>query len=63
MVEHGYKFPFGEPNQKDKVKYSVYINEFVLGDNTVLVEMDEQRMVFLNHNVINYIMTKKPGVY
>lgn len=57
MVEHGYKFPFSKPDQQEKVKYSVYINEFVLGDNTVLVELDGQKMVFLNHNVINYIMT------
>ncbi len=57
MVEHGYKFPYGEPAHKGKVKYSVYINEFVLGDNTILVEMDGKKMVFINHNVINYMMT------
>ncbi|MDQ6889921.1 MAG: hypothetical protein M3Z56_06565, partial [Bacteroidota bacterium] len=57
LVERGYKFPFGEPEQKERVKYSVYINDFVLGDNTVLVEIDGERMVFINHNVINYIMT------
>ena len=57
MVEYGYKFPFGKPDQQEKIKYSVYINEFVLGDNTILVEMDEEKMVFVNHNVINYMMT------
>ncbi|HEV8084375.1 MAG TPA: hypothetical protein VGP55_14305 [Chitinophagaceae bacterium] len=57
MVEYGYKFPFGKPDQKEKVKYNVYINEFVLGDNTILVELDGEKMVFLNHNVINYMMT------
>ncbi|CAN5381026.1 hypothetical protein BH20BAC1_BH20BAC1_18310 [soil metagenome] len=57
QVERGYKFPIGNPEQQDKVKYSVYINEFVLGDNTILVELDGRKMVFLNHNVINYMMT------
>jgi hypothetical protein len=57
QVEYGYKFPFGKSDQTGKVKYSVYINEFVLGDNTVLVEMDGRQMVFINHNVINYMMT------
>lgn len=57
LVEKGYKFPYGKPDQKEKIKYDVYINEFVLGDNTVLVELDGARMVFINHNVINYIMT------
>ena len=33
------------------------MNEFFLGDNTIMVEMDGTRMVFLNHNVINYMMT------
>lgn len=36
------------------------INEFVLGDNTIMVEMDGVRTVFLNHNVINYMMTNNP---
>jgi hypothetical protein len=57
QAEYGYKFPPGQPNQIDKVKYNVYINEFILGDNTIVVEMDGSRMAFVNHNVINYIMT------
>ncbi|MEP6950114.1 MAG: hypothetical protein ABI863_12590 [Ginsengibacter sp.] len=60
QVECGYKFPFGMPDQRDKVKYLVYINEFVLGDNTIMVELDGEQMVFLNHNVINYLMTNNP---
>lgn len=58
QVEYGYKFPPGNPEQANKVKYSVYINDFILGDNTIAVELDGEKMVFLNHNVINYIMTK-----
>jgi len=57
QVEHGYKFPFNEPQQHQKAKYSVYINEFFLGDNTVLVEMDGIKTVFISHNIINYMMT------
>ena len=29
----------------------------MLGDNAILVELDEEKMVFLNHNFINYMMT------
>ncbi len=57
QVECGYKFSPGKPQPEKKIKYDVYINEFILGDNTIAVEMDEEKMVFLNHNVINYIMT------
>jgi len=59
QVEYGYKFPPGKPEQENKIKYSVYINEFNLGDNTIIVELDGEKMVFLNHSVINYIMTNK----
>jgi hypothetical protein len=57
QVEYGYKFPFQKPDQNEKVKYSVFINDFILGDNTIAVELDGERMVFINHNVINYMMT------
>jgi hypothetical protein len=60
QVELGYKFPPGKPQQNQKVKYDVYINEFILGDNTIMVEMDGKQMVFLNHNVINYVHTYNP---
>jgi len=59
QVEYGYKFPPGKPEQENKIKYSVYTNEFNLGDNTIIVELDGEKMVFLNHSVINYIMTNK----
>lgn len=58
QVECGYKFPYQKPQQENKVKYGFYINDFFLGDNTTLVEIDGQRLVFISHNVINYMMTK-----
>src|SRR6266542_4294709 len=57
QVEYGAKFPFGKPDLSQKVKYTVFVNEFVLGDNTLLIEVDNQRMISLNHNVINYAIT------
>lgn len=57
QVEYGYKFSPENPEQENKAKYSVYINDFILGDNTIAVEIDGEKMVFLNHNVINYIRT------
>ncbi len=60
QADLGYKFPPGKPQQNQQVKYDVYINEFILGDNTIAVELDGRQMVFLNHNVINYIYTNNP---
>ncbi len=57
QVEYGYKFPYNKPGKTEKVKYNVYINEFFLGDNTIMAQVNGKRMVFINHNVINYMMT------
>ena len=58
QVESGYKFPYGKPSLSNSVKYNVFINEFLLGDNAVAVEINDRKFVFLNHSVINYIMTE-----
>src|SRR5437868_10298683 len=57
QVEYGAKFPFGKPDPARNVKYTVFINEFVLGDNTLLIQVNNERIVSLNHNVINYAIT------
>lgn len=56
QVEAGVKYEFGKPVESN-VRYRVFINEFILGDNTVIIQLDNKRMVSLNHNVINYVMT------
>ncbi len=58
QVEAGFKFPYGKKVTDSNVKYRAFINEFIMGDNTVIIQLDNNRMVSLNHNVINYIMTK-----
>ncbi len=57
QAEYGYKFPYKEPSRNSSVTYSLYANDFVFGDNTVVAEIDDTRVVFLNHSVINYITT------
>jgi len=58
QVELGYKFPYKKPSLHNSVKYNFFINEFLLGDNTVAVEINDRKFVFLNHSVINYVMTE-----
>ncbi len=57
-VEAGCKFSYGAKGTDSKVKYRAFINEFVMGDNTVIIQLDNNRMVSLNHNEINYIVTR-----
>ncbi len=57
-IEAGVKFPYGQSPKPGDAGYKVFINEFVFGDNTVIIQLDNARIVSLNHNVINYIMTR-----
>ena len=57
QVEYGAKFSFGKPDLSKKIKYTVFINEIGVGDNSILIEIDNERMVYLPHNLINYAMT------
>lgn len=38
--------------------YQIYINEFILGDNTIMVHLDGAKVVYINHAVHNYMLTK-----
>jgi hypothetical protein len=57
QVEAGVKFAEGKVPAATDVKYRVFINEFILGDNTVIIQLDDTKIVSLNHNVINYVIT------
>src|SRR6478672_1513729 len=56
QAARGRKFPYQKPREA-AAPYHVFINHFFLGDNMVAVEIDHTKLVFLNHNVINYLKT------
>jgi hypothetical protein len=56
QVECGCKFNYCKPGQND-IKYRFFINDYILGDNTMLVKLDGRKLVFLINNVINYLLT------
>jgi len=57
QAERGVKFSIGGSPSSNSVPYNLLWNELVLGDNTVLAEMDGRRVAILNHSVINFINT------
>ena len=59
QVECGCKFNYCKV-EKTPVKYTFFINDFILGDNTILVKLNDKRMVFMVNNVINYLLTTSP---
>ena len=65
MVSHmenqaraGRKFMPG--SQADGGTYNLYVNDFYVGDNTVIATSSSMRIVFLNHAAINFVSTVSP---
>ena len=54
----GYKFKYGDPEQKPLGEFKMYFNEVLLGDNSILVVTDGIKMSFLTHTTFNYLMTR-----
>lgn len=59
QAETGHKF---SPHNRHlpRAPLQLYVNEFVLGDNTYFVRIDDRRIVLLNHSVLNTIRTTDP---
>jgi hypothetical protein len=58
QAEYGVKFYPGENPSMKKQNLRFFYNRVVLGDNTILVTTDHIRTVYLNHNVLNYMITR-----
>ena len=58
QVETGQKFMPGEPDTSYKASLQFYINEVVLGSNTILIESDHVRESLVTYNVFHYMSTK-----
>jgi hypothetical protein len=41
--------------------YKLYVNDFYVGDNTVIASSNSMRIVFLNHAAINFVSTVSPN--
>jgi plasmid maintenance system antidote protein VapI len=58
QADYGLKFLMdGEPNS-NSAPYNLFNNELILGDNTAMAELDNRKITFLNHSVINFITTQ-----
>jgi len=61
QAEAGYKFTAGSSIEKAGAPYKIYVNEFILGDNTILAMLGDRRITYVNHSVLNYLVTSDPG--
>lgn len=58
QAEIGKKFLYKQPVTANTTPYHIYINECLIGDNTIFVDAGERQVTFLNHNVLNVIATQ-----
>ncbi|MCF2505189.1 hypothetical protein L0663_17470 [Dyadobacter sp. CY107] len=57
QAEIGIRYTYGEKPDKQAVGYNLYNNELFIGEDTILVDLGETKMTFLNHSFINYMTT------
>jgi hypothetical protein len=58
----GIKFMPGTPVVK-KVPIMFYINEVIVGNNSLILNLDDQRMSILTYNALNYLISKDIRFY
>lgn len=59
QAEAGYKFNRNAKGSK-RASVKIYVNEFIIGDNTVVAMLNKKPVVFLNHSFLNICSTQDP---
>ena len=54
----GVKFMPGATDVSYKADFKFYINEVLLGNNTFILQLDDQRVSIITYNALNYLITK-----
>ena len=61
QAEAGYKINQPGKGQNPGASYKLYVNEFIISDNTVMPILNGKRIVYLSHSFINYSSTTDSG--
>ncbi len=56
-AEAGGKFLIGQSPPDEKNNFQLYFNEVFQGHNTIFIETNDEKSVYLNHGVLNYMIT------
>jgi hypothetical protein len=58
QAEYGVKLFFHQkPVFGSAPSYNMYINELIMGDNMQIIQLGDKHFTYLNHTVLNYMMT------
>lgn len=58
QAESGVKLRYGQkPTGNSGASYNLFINELIMGDNMQIVQLGNKHFTYLNHTILNYMMT------
>jgi len=60
QLETGRKILYNQHQRHTDAVYDAYINEALIGDNTIYVQSDNAQITFINHNGLNFMPTQDP---
>ena len=58
QAELGLKCVVHQPPVPNAASYRLFVNEFILGDNTFLTELGGMRLTYVNHSVLHFVGTR-----
>ena len=58
QAELGVRFSYGTTPGKNAASFRMFHNDLITGDNCGLAEMDNMKVTFINHNLINFMFTR-----
>ncbi|MFT3682640.1 MAG: hypothetical protein QM791_20455 [Ferruginibacter sp.] len=58
QADAGKKFLYNKQPAANSAAFDIYINECLIGDNTIYVRGAERQMTFINHNGLNFMGTQ-----
>ncbi len=57
QAEYGVKLRYGQKPYDAAPAYNMFVNELIMGDNMQFMELGNKRVTYINHSIINFIMT------
>ncbi|MBC7650416.1 MAG: hypothetical protein H7101_01560 [Deinococcales bacterium] len=57
QAEYGVKLKYQQQPTATLPAYNLFVNELIMGDNMQFMELGNKRVTYINHSVINFIMT------
>lgn len=57
QAEIGRKFIIGQPVITEEGNFSLYLHQTYIQDNTIIAETNAYRMLYITHNMLNYLYT------